>query len=83
MILFLILLEMQPVTVFKVAKTITCHCWNKDRTRFELIELVNLVEIALATRNSNDILVYETGKSSKFEDWKLIHTLIGIRIDKN
>lgn len=48
MILFLILLEMQPVTVFKVAKTITCHCWNKDRTRFELIELVNLVEIALA-----------------------------------
>ena len=57
---------MQPVTVFKVAKTITCHCWNKDRT-----------QIALATRNSNDILVYETGKSSKFEDWKLIHTLIG------
>ena len=82
-ILFLIPLEMQPVTVFKVAKTITCHCWNKDRTRFELIELVNLVEIALATRNSNDILVYDTWKSSKFEDWKLVHTLTGVGINEN
>lgn len=69
---------MQSTTVFKVSKTITCHCWNKDRTRFELIWIVDLVEIALATRNSNDILVYDKCNSSKFEDWRLIHTLTGV-----
>ncbi|KAM7455573.1 hypothetical protein BLSTO_03672 [Blastocystis sp. subtype 1] len=57
---------MQPTTVCKVAKTVSCHCWNADRT-----------QIAIATRNSNDIFIYENCCSSRFEDWKLLHTLSG------
>lgn len=37
-----------------------------------------LVEIALATRNDNTIQIYTNCTSSKFEDWKLIHTLTGV-----
>ena len=57
---------MEPISVYKVAKTVACHCWNKDRT-----------QIALATRNSNTIQIYSNCASSKFEDWKLVHTLSG------
>ncbi|KAK8796619.1 hypothetical protein WA588_000912 [Blastocystis sp. NMH] len=57
---------MQAITVCKVSKSLSCHCWNKDKS-----------QVALATRNSNDIYVYNTCHSSNFENWKLIHTLSG------
>ena len=57
---------MQPIHIYKVAKSIACHCWNKDRT-----------QIALAVRSSNQILIYGNCSSSSFEDWKLLHTLRG------
>lgn len=39
---------------------------------------LNFVEIALATRNDNTIQIYTNCTSSKFENWKLIHTLTGV-----
>ena len=69
---------MQPATAYKVAKTVSCHCWNGDRTRFPSLLGVIGVEVAIATRNSNDILIYENCSAARFEDWKLVHTLVGV-----
>ena len=70
---------MQPATAYKVAKTVSCHCWNRDRTRFPSLLGVTGVEVAVATRNSNDILIYENCSAPRFEDWKLVYTLVGVR----
>lgn len=77
-IFVLIGLDMQQTTVYKVSKTLSCHCWNGDRTRWKSIEFDNSVEIAVASRNSKDVLIYGNCNSPRFEDWKLLHTLTGV-----
>lgn len=42
------------------------------------IRSLTVIEIAIATRNSNDISIYENCCSSRFEEWKLLHTLSGV-----
>lgn len=42
------------------------------------LPILIVIEIAIATRNSNDIFIYENCCSPRFEEWKLVHTLSGV-----
>ena len=72
-------LYMQKVTTYKIAKTLSCHSWNGDKTREKWCQSIYIVEIAVASRNSKDIVIYGNCNSPQFEDWKLLHTLSGVK----